>query len=186
MRRRCASIEEMASNVRCARRLRPLWRWASSSSTAAARPKFYKEKPKYYKEVAQTYAKFRREVSGLRKEFRRQWTEQQRMTQTQFSAKAAEEARQKEMEETRAFEAAARELERMARERYADSNCSAPRGGRGCFAYPSESAMQREEERVKEKREKGAIARQQWEEQLLESVARKNEAAEVSVIAPPG
>ena len=92
-------------------------RWYSSNSTAA-RPKFYKEKPKYYKEVAQTYAKFRREVGQLRSEFRDQWTEQQRMTQTQFSAKAAEEARQKEMEETRAFQAAARELERMAKERW--------------------------------------------------------------------
>ena len=84
----------------------------------ATRLKFYKEKPKYYKDVAQTYARFRREVSELRRGFREQWTEQQRMTQTQFSAKAAEEARQKEMEETRAFEAAAQELERMAKERW--------------------------------------------------------------------
>ena len=84
----------------------------------ATRPKFYKEKPKYYKDVAQTYAKFRREVSELRRGFRDQWTEEQRMTQTQFSAKAAEEARQKELEETRAFEAAVRELERMAKERF--------------------------------------------------------------------
>lgn len=83
----------------------------------ATKLNFYKDKPKYYKDVAQTYAKFRREVSELRRNFRDQWTEQQRMTQTQFSAKAAEEARQKEMEETQAFEAAARELERMARER---------------------------------------------------------------------
>ena len=81
------------------------------------RPKFYKEKPKYYKDVAQTYAKFRREVSELRKGFREEWLEQQRMTQTQFSAKAAEEARQKEMEEARAFETAARELERMSKNR---------------------------------------------------------------------
>ena len=84
----------------------------------ATRPKFYKEKPKYYKDVAQTYAKFRGEVSELRRGFRDQWTEEQRMTQTQFSAKAAEEARQKELEETRAFEAAVHELERMAKERF--------------------------------------------------------------------
>ena len=74
-------------------------------------------KPKYYKEVAQTYAKFRREVSELRKGFREEWLEEQRMTQTEFSAKAAEEARQREMEEVRALEAARRELERMAKKR---------------------------------------------------------------------
>ena len=77
----------------------------------------YGVKPKYYKEVAQTYAKFRREVSELRKGFREEWLEEQRMTQTEFSAKAAEEARQREMEEARALEAARRELERMAKKR---------------------------------------------------------------------
>ena len=84
----------------------------------SVKPKFYKEKPKYYKDVAQTYARFRREVSALRKDFREEWTEQQRMTQTQFSTKAAEEARLKRMEEERAFEEAAKELERMTKKRY--------------------------------------------------------------------
>lgn len=94
-----------------------LGRSANSIRSYTTRPKFYKEKPKYYKDVAYAYAKFRREVSELRKGFREEWLEQQRMTQTQFSSKAAEEARQKEMEETRAFEAAARELERMSKNR---------------------------------------------------------------------
>lgn len=100
----------MASNVRVTLALIG-GRWYS------VKPKFYKEKPKYHKEVAQTYAKFRREVSALRKEFREEWLEQQRMTQTEFSAKAAEEARQKEMEEARAFDTAATELERMRKKR---------------------------------------------------------------------
>ena len=84
--------------------------------------RFYGKKPKYYKEVAYTYAKFRREVSGLRKDFRAEWVEQQKMTQAEFSAKTAEEARQKEMEEASTFEEAAREVERMAKERSGFSN----------------------------------------------------------------
>ena len=91
------------------------WKWLRRCY--GVRPKFYKGKPKYYKDVAHTYARFRCEVSELRKQFREEWTEQQRMTQTQFSAKAAEEARLKEMEEARALEAAAQELERMAKMR---------------------------------------------------------------------
>lgn len=93
------------------------WLNRSSGRSYSVKPKFYKEKPKYYKEVAQTYARFRREVSALRKEFREEWLERQRMTQAEFSAKAAEEALQKEMEEARAFEAAATELDRMKKER---------------------------------------------------------------------
>ena len=81
--------------------------------------RYISKKSKYYKEVAYAYAKFRREVSELRKDFREEWLEQQRMTQAEFSAKAAEEARQKETEETRSFEEAAIELERMAKERSA-------------------------------------------------------------------
>lgn len=106
----------MASNVRVAL---ALTRWLNrpNGRRYSVEPKFYKEKPKYHREVAQTYAKFRCEVSALRKEFREEWLEQQKMTQTEFSAKAAEEARQKEMEEVRAFEAAATELERMRKNR---------------------------------------------------------------------
>lgn len=96
----------------------------------SVKPKFYKEKPKYYKDVAQTCARFRREVSALRKEFREEWMEQQRMTQTEFSTKVAEEARQKKMEEERAFEDAAKELERMAKKRYAVVRTSNYRAGR--------------------------------------------------------
>ena len=103
-------------------------RWLVMSRGYGTKPKFYKEKPKYYREVAQTYAKFRRDVSKLREEFREEWLEQQRMTQTDFSAKVAEEARQKEMEEARAFEVAARELERMSKERWVLSNKSASKG----------------------------------------------------------
>ena len=90
-------------------------RWQGLPSGGGCR--FYRPKPKYHKEVAYAYAEFRREVSKLRKDFHDGWMEQQKMTQSKFSAKAAEEARQKEMEETRAFDEAARELERMAKER---------------------------------------------------------------------
>lgn len=93
------------------------WLCPSDGRSYGTKPKFYKENPKYYKEVAHTYARFRREVSDLRKQFREEWLEQQRMTQSEFSAKAAEKARQKEMEESRAFEAAAIELERMRKKR---------------------------------------------------------------------
>lgn len=81
----------------------------------------YGVKPKYYREVAQTYAQYRRDLSQHRKQFREEWLERQRMTQTEYNVKAAEEARQKEMEEARALDEARREFERMARKRLVQS-----------------------------------------------------------------
>ena len=82
-----------------------------------AQKRSYRVKPKYYREVAQTYAKFRRDVSALRKEFYEEWLKQNTMAQTEFRAKAEEEAHQREMQEARAMDEARKELQRMAKER---------------------------------------------------------------------
>lgn len=82
-----------------------------------AQKRSYRIKPKYYREVAQAYAKFRRDVSVLRKEFYEEWLKQNTTAQTEFRAKAEEEAHQRELQEARAMEEARKELQRMAKER---------------------------------------------------------------------
>ena len=48
-----------------------------------------------------------------------------------------------------------------------------------CVCYYRETAEQREEERLLEKREKGVASRQQREEEILDWVSRKTELIEV-------
>ena len=82
----------------------------------------YALKYKQPKEEVRELARFRREVRALRKTFREEWQEEQRLKLEAEGAQAAEEARMERLQEERALEDNRKELERMAQERQVFSN----------------------------------------------------------------
>ena len=77
----------------------------------------YAKNYKQPKEESRAYGLFRRGVSALRRQFREEWLERERMKLEAEGAQAAEEIRMERLHEERAWEENKKELERMVKKR---------------------------------------------------------------------